>query len=245
MKRYGADDYDDTVATQHQQQGGEEASLLRNPRAGSVSAYELKETGNKYNSFAAFLIFFFPACGGLLFGYDIGATSAVVSQLQSPTDSGVEWYGMVASSSFLVGCITSVGMLGALLGSLTCFRIADEIGRRKSLLIAAVLFGLGSFMEFVSGEPTWSGTFALIVLMLGRCTYGLGCGFAMHGAPAYIGEMAPSSIRGLLVSMKEAFIVLGMVLGYAIGYAYSSTPGGWRYTYGCSSIVAIIMFCGK
>eukprot|EP01034_Spumella_vulgaris_P028505 gene28505-35371_t len=66
----------------------------------------------------------------------------------------------------------------------------------------------------------------------------------MHGAPAYIGEMAPPSVRGLLVSLKEVFIVVGMVLGYTIGYAYSEVSGGWRSTYGWSSLVAVIMFFG-
>lgn len=45
---------------------------------------------------------------------------------------------------------------------------------------------------------------------------------ATTGAPSYIGEMAPSSIRGLLLSMKEAFIVLGMVLGYTLGNPFNS-----------------------
>ena len=47
------------------------------------------------------------------------------------------------------------------------------------------------------------------VLIFGRLVYGYACGFAMYGAPAYIGEMAPFQIRGVLVSLKEAFIVLG------------------------------------
>ena len=49
---------------------------------------------------------------------------------------------------------------------------------------------------------------------------------------------------GLLVSLKEAFIVLGMVLGYAIGYTVSTYRGGWRYTYACSVPFAILMFLG-
>jgi hypothetical protein len=46
------------------------------------------------------------------------------------------------------------------------------------------------------------------------------------------------------VSLKEAFIVLGITIGYAIGYSYSATKGGWRYTYGWSIPVAIAMFLG-
>ena len=70
----------------------------------------------EYNLISAFLIFFFPALGGLLFGYDIGATSAVITQLKSSAYSGVVWYNIVANSSLLQGVITSIGMLGAMLG---------------------------------------------------------------------------------------------------------------------------------
>lgn len=66
----------------------------------------------------------------------------------------------------------------------------------------------------------------------------------MHGAPSYIGEMAPSEIRGLLVSLKEVMIVFGMVLGYTIGYIFSEVPGGWRTTYICSAPVAFVMMVG-
>ena len=51
----------------------------------------------------------------------------------------------------------------------------------------------------------------------------------MHGAPAYISEMAPTSIRGTLISLKEAFVVLGVVAGYTGGYILQETVGGWRY----------------
>jgi sugar porter (SP) family MFS transporter len=199
---------------------------------------------NDYSRIGAFMIFFFPALGGLLFGYDIGATSAVVSQLKSANYSGVSWYDNVADSSVLQGVITSIGMFGAMLGSMTCFSIADDLGRRRSLLLASFLFIFGSLFEAFSGKSTYSAKKGIILLLVGRLIYGYGCGFAMHGAPAYIGEMAPPAIRGLLVSLKEAFIVLGMVLGYSIGYAYADTVGGWRYTYFWSCPFAVAMFFG-
>jgi len=66
----------------------------------------------------------------------------------------------------------------------------------------------------------------------------------MHGAPAYIGEMAPAAIRGLLVSMKEVLIVAGMVLGYSAGGAFTNTVGGYTYTYAVAAPLEIIMFLG-
>jgi MFS family permease len=135
-------------------------------------------------------------------------------------------------------------MFGAMFGSITCFAIADNLGRRRTLICASLLFIFGALIEYISGSPDYSASTGISLLLFGRVVYGYGCGFAMHGAPAYIGEMAPSTIRGLLVSMKEAFIVLGMVAGYTIGYIYEYTAGGWRSTYLWSVSVAGVMFLG-
>jgi MFS family permease len=151
----------------------------------------------QYSGISAFLIFFFPALGGLLFGFDIGATSAVVSQLKSAEFSGVRWHRSVADSSTLQGVITSMATLGALLGSMTCFQVADMLGRRRSLLLASSLFICGAVFEVASGHTAWDFGTGVAILLVGRLIYGFGCGFAMHGAPAYIGEMAPATIRGI------------------------------------------------
>lgn len=68
--------------------------------------------------------------------------------------------------------------------------------------------------------------------------------FLLQKAPAYIGEMSPASIRGLLVSLKEAMIVVGILLGYFVGWLYHDVPGGWRSVYGLSTFLAGIMACG-
>jgi sugar porter (SP) family MFS transporter len=218
--------------------GGGLNNQKNDPNDGSV------EEPGTYSPLAAFLIFFFPACGGLLFGYDIGATSAVIPQLGDEDYSGVKWHEIVNDSAFLQGAITSSELLGAMLGCMVCFKVADDLGRRRGLILASVLFFFGSIIEYISGDPSWTATTGISVLITGRAVYGFGCGFAMHGAPAYIGEMAPSQIRGMLVSLKEAFIVLGIVLGYSIGYANSKVEGGWRTTYVCSSGFAVIMCIG-
>jgi MFS family permease len=75
--------------------------------------------------------------------------------------------------------------------------------------------------------------------------YGLGIGFSMHGAPAYIGEMSPPAIRGLLISLKEAVIVVGILCGYLVGFLMSEVKGGWAYVFGIATIPACVMFCGS
>jgi sugar porter (SP) family MFS transporter len=231
--------------------GSEEAGRVvrsvDNSNGGLLSSKEAEEDKGEagaYSRLAAFQIFFFPACGGLLFGYDIGATSAVIPQLCDADYSGVKWQQMVDDSAFLQGAITSSELIGAMLGCIICFKVADDMGRRRGLMLASVLFFIGAIIEYISGDPSWTADTGIGVLVTGRLIYGFGCGFAMHGAPAYIGEMAPSAIRGMLVSLKEAFIVLGIVLGYSIGYANSTVEGGWRNTYIASSGFAVIMGIG-
>lgn len=79
------------------------------------------------------------------------------------------------------------------------------------------------------------------MLLAGRLLYGLGIGFAMHGAPAYIAETVPQSIRGLALTCKEMLIVVGILLGYVVSYELASSPEGWRYIYLASSIPAAVL----
>ncbi|XP_057483123.1 D-xylose-proton symporter-like 3, chloroplastic [Actinidia eriantha] len=179
------------------------------------------------------LPFLFPALGGLLFGYDIGATSGATISLQSPELSGTAWFNL---SAVQLGLVVSGSLYGALLGSLLVYPISDFLGRRRELIIAAVLYALGGLIT--SNAP------GLGVLLIGRLIYGLGIGLAMHGAPLYIAETCPSQIRGTLISLKELFIVLGILLGYFVGSFQIDAIGGWRYMYGVSAPVALIMGLG-
>ncbi|WJX45784.1 hypothetical protein P8452_32639 [Trifolium repens] len=179
------------------------------------------------------LPFVFPALGGLLFGYDIGATSGATISLQSPELSGIAWSNL---SSIQLGLVVSGSLYGALFGSLLAFAIADFIGRKRQLIGAALLYLLGSAITATAPE--------LAVLLAGRLIYGLGIGLAMHGAPLYIAETCPSQIRGTLVSLKELFIVLGILLGYFVGSFQISTVGGWRFMYGFSAPLAVLMGLG-
>ena len=81
-------------------------------------------------------------------------------------------------------------------------------------------------------------------LVAGRFAYGLGIGFAMHAAPMYLSETAPSSVRGLLISLKEGFIVGGILLGYLGSYVIVGEEGGWRTLLSSSSLVAAALAVG-
>ncbi|KAM7496509.1 hypothetical protein LguiA_020923 [Lonicera macranthoides] len=179
------------------------------------------------------LPFLFPALGGLLFGFDIGATSSAAISLQSPKLSGTTWFNL---SAIQLGFVVSGSLYGAVLGSLLIYPIADYIGRKLELILASLLYVL-------SGLTTACAP-GLGFLLFGRLLYGLGIGVAMHAAPLYIAETCPSQIRGTLISLKELFIVLGMLMGYSVGSFWISSVGGWRYMFGFSAPIALIMGLG-
>ncbi|KAG0484139.1 hypothetical protein HPP92_012223 [Vanilla planifolia] len=182
---------------------------------------------------AALLPFLFPALGGLLFGYDIGATSGATISLQSPELSGTNWFDL---SAVQLGLVVSGSLYGALAGSLMAFPTADFLGRRRELIIASGLYILGGLVTGYASN--------LSILIFGRLLYGIGIGLAMHGAPLYIAETSPSNIRGTLISLKELLIVLGILLGYLVGNAKINSVGGWRFMYGFSVPIALLMGIG-
>jgi sugar porter (SP) family MFS transporter len=186
-------------------------------------------TGNS-SSLARFL---FPGLAGGLFGYDIGVSSGV---LVSVVD-GSGWGSHL--SALETGWLVSSSLLGAsipALLSLTFPRTVDTLGRREELMLAASLYLSSSLL---SSQAT-----GLSLLVGGKLLYGLGIGLAMRASPAYIAETSPKQFRGLLISMKEALIVLGIVLGYAVSQSFSSEPNGWRSDLLAAAPVAVLVLAG-
>jgi len=183
---------------------------------------------------ATFLLFIFPAIGGLLFGYDIGATSGALTGLKG-VHAGVSWAGSNLTP-LQTGLIASGSLYGALVGSAAVLLRGNAIGRRQELALAALLYIGGSVCTYFSND------FASLVLSRGL--YGLGIGVAMHVAPIYIAETAPPSVRGALVGAKEAFIVAGILLGYSSSYLLSGVDAGWRIGYAVATPLAGILLAG-
>ena len=134
---------------------------------------QASENESTFNWFRVVLAFIFPALGGLLFGYDIGATSGAIVSLTSEATGGVPWFDLTPIQS---GLVVSSSLAGALISSVAAFFIGDEVGRRREILLAAILYIFGTALE--------AGASSYIMLVVGRVIYGLGIGFAMHGAPA-------------------------------------------------------------
>lgn len=189
-----------------------------------------KET---YSLSAAVLPFLFPALGGLLYGYDIGATSGATISLESATLSGTTWFNL---NSVEIGLVVSGSLYGALFGSALAFTVADYLGRRRELMFSSAVYFLGSLLTALA--PNFP------VMVIGRLLFGIGIGLAMHSAPMYIAETSPSQIRGTLISLKEFFIVIGMLFGYIVGSLCVDVVAGWRYMYATASPICVVMGAG-
>jgi len=175
--------------------------------------------------------FAFPALAGLLFGLDIGISSGALESIKS---SSTDFFSLTASQS---GQVVSASLFGALTASAVAAAGAGEkLGSRKEIALAGLLYLIGGTME--------ANAHSVDFLIVAKAVYGLGIGFAMHGAPVYIAETAPSSLRGTLISLKEAAIVFGILCGYFCASQYVGEDGGWRTMFLSSVPLALLTLVG-
>jgi sugar porter (SP) family MFS transporter len=166
------------------------------------------------------------ALGGLLFGYDTGVVSGALLFLKK------DFGGL---SSFQQELVTSLLLVGAVLGALTGGRLADWIGRRLTVLITAAVFIVGVLL--VAFTPSFP------LLLVARIIIGLAVGSASTVVPLYIGEIVPPRVRGGLVSLNQLAITSGILVSYLIDYGLSGS-GDWRLMFGLAVVPAAAMFIG-
>lgn len=196
---------------------------------------------NKKNNFYLMGVVFIAILGGLLFGYDTAVISGAEQALQKHLGLDAFWHGVTASSA-LIGCV---------IGSAFSGYFASGLGRRNSLRLAALLFflsALGSyypeFLFFSKGDTS----FALILAFnFYRIIGGIGVGLASAVCPMYIAEIAPSEIRGKLVSCNQFAIIFGMLVVYFVNYMIKDgmpdevlVSDGWRYMFGSEAVPAAL-----
>lgn len=123
----------------------------------------------------------------------------------------------------------------ALFGSLIAGRTSDHIGRRYTIILASIIFLLGSV--FMGYAPNYA------VLMTGRCTAGIGVGFALMIAPVYAAEISSARARGFLTSLPEVCIATGILVGYISNYLFGklTLKLGWRLMLGVAAIPSLVM----
>jgi len=153
------------------------------------------------------------ALGGMLFGYDIGVISGAILFIKKD----------FSLSPGLEEIVVSSVLLGSLVGAVVGGVLADRLGRRRLLIITAVVFGLGAVGAALAPGTTW--------LIVARVVAGTAIGVASFVAPLYISEIAPVDIRGKLVSVNQVALTSGIVISYLIDYAFAGSQA-WRGQYG-------------
>lgn len=139
---------------------------------------------------------FVAALGGLLFGFDTAVISGANAGLKAQFNLSEWMQGWVVSSA-LVGCVIGSGIGGWL---------ADRFGRKKILLLSAVLFMVTGLGCSLASTPH--------ILATARLIGGLGVGIAAMVAPLYIAEISPPHVRGRMVSFYQFAITIGVVAAY-------------------------------
>lgn len=196
------------------------------------------------------LLTFVATLGGLLFGYDTAVISGTVSSLKTffidpyhwPETVANTWHGFTVSSA-LIGCI---------IGGLTGGWVSVKLGRKKGLILAALLFllsAIGSAIPEMFFLPVGQADHTFIIhFIIYRIIGGIGVGLASMLSPMYIAEISPASMRGKLVSWNQFAIILGMLVVYFVNYAIALNGDtnwlnqtGWRWMF-ASEIVPAFMF---
>ena len=216
--------------------------------------------------------------GGLLFGYDTAVISGAEKGLQAFFLGGV---GMTSDAGSFIytdgmhGFTCASALIGCVIGSALSGLLATRLGRKRSLILAGLLFfvsALGSmypeFLFFERGVPSMS---LLVVFNIYRVIGGIGVGLASAICPMYIAEVAPSNIRGTLVSWNQFAIIFGQLVVYFVNFlilgehtnpvieqigrgfnqvAAGSDPWtittGWRYMFGSEAVPAglfVLLIC--
>jgi sugar porter (SP) family MFS transporter len=171
------------------------------------------------------MIYFFGALGGVLFGYDTGVISGAL--LFIPNDFKL--------TPFLQGAIVAGLLLGAMIGAAFAGRLSDQLGRRRLIIIAAVVFTVGALLAALA--PTvW-------VLIAARVIIGLAVGSAALVVPLYLSEIAPTEVRGAITSLNQMMIVCGILAAFVVN-AILASSGDWRLMLGLAAVPSIILLVG-
>jgi sugar porter (SP) family MFS transporter len=189
------------------------------------------------------LISVVAAMGGLLFGWDWvvigGAKPFFQRYFELTTEAQIGW----ANSCALIGCL-----VGALIAGVS----SDKFGRKRLLIIAALLFAVTSLGNALAG------TFTIFIVW--RILGGAAIGLASNLSPMYIAEVAPAAIRGLLVAINQLTVVIGILLAQFVNwYLVRNLPAGatdefirsswfgqqgWRWMFGLTAAPALLFFAG-
>ncbi|TKI06100.1 D-xylose transporter XylE [Martelella alba] len=195
--------------------------------------------------------------GGLLFGYDTAVISGTVASLNTVfiAPRGLD---EAAANSLLGFCVASA-LIGCIIGGALGGLLSNRLGRKKTLMVAAVLFflsAIGSAFPEI-GHHVISSTKGIPYYLTGyipefvlyRIIGGIGVGIASMVSPMYIAEITPAHIRGRLVAFNQFAIIFGQLLVYCVNYAIATSGSadwlnimGWRFMFLSGAIPSLLFF---
>ena len=194
--------------------------------------------------------------GGLLFGYDTAVINGAVDSLKvyfiDPRFTNLADPVQANAANSLLGFVVSSALIGCIVGGLAGGWVSTNIGRKRGLVIAAVLFLLSAlgaaapeflFAPIGHGGPAYMANFVVY-----RILGGIGVGLASMLSPMYIAEIAPPKIRGNLVAWNQFAIIFGMLVIYFVNFGVSKLGSGdawlnvigWRYMFLSGTIPAAL-----
>ena len=167
------------------------------------------------------------ALGGLLFGFDTGVISGAIPFIK------LEFYLNAYQEGFAVSNL----MIACVIGALFAGPIADWTGRKKVLILCAVLFTVSAILSSLPRSFT--------ELVIARFIGGIGVGMASVVSPMYIAEISPAKIRGRLVALNQLAIVVGILLSYFSNWLLVDTGiNNWRYMLVAEILPAVTFLVG-
>jgi len=177
------------------------------------------------------------AFGGFLFGYDFGVVNGSLRAIEAE----------FSLTSIQTGFNVSIIALGCIVGALLSGFCSDNFGRKSTMILSCAFFAV-SALGCAFAKTLW-------MLLVFRIIGGVGIGAAVAICPAYICEIAPVSIRGMLASSQQIAIVLGLFVSFLLNYfiaslALNSIDGlvfgfsAWRFMFFAESIPAFIFLIG-
>ncbi|EFL36849.1 sugar transporter [Streptomyces viridochromogenes DSM 40736] len=176
------------------------------------------------------LITIIATFGGLLFGYDTGVINGALPYMTD--DLGL--------TPVTEGMVTSSLLLGAALGAVTGGRLSDARGRRRNILLLAVLFFVGALGCTLAKTTE--------VMIVARFVLGLAVGGASVTVPVYLAEVSPAERRGALVTRNELMIVSGQLLAFTsnaiIAQVGGESGGVWRWMLVVATLPAVVLWFG-
>lgn len=174
------------------------------------------------------LITFTAAIAGLLFGFDTGVISGALAFIATT-------FHLTSDQIFLREIIVSSVPIGALFGAILSGWSSNEFGRRRSIIISALLFVIGTLLAACAIQ--------LAMVIIGRLIMGFAVGLSAMIVPMYLSEVAPPKIRGMTVFIFQLAITIGIMLAFIINYIYAG-HANWRMMFGVALIPSVILWLG-